>query len=204
MNKLPFVVQPKHEPIIEYIGSEESGQIAIERRGYLTSGEKAFVQQALGVDETSLKVISLSRKVSSKRQIALDEAYRQVVAIISGQAVGSEELREIEGEYFEEFSELVSHLANVQSREQILKALCMVKYRINNECDVNDVLELHPDIINGLGELYNQEENKSIERLMSTSDIEATAASEVHEAEGKVDVVEMEKKRRSRGKTASE
>jgi hypothetical protein len=34
MAKLPFVVEPRLKPIIEEIGSEESGKIQIERRGY--------------------------------------------------------------------------------------------------------------------------------------------------------------------------
>ena len=45
MGKLPFVVQPRLKAIKERIGSEDAGYIEIERRGYLTSGEKSFVQQ---------------------------------------------------------------------------------------------------------------------------------------------------------------
>ena len=45
MAPLPFVVEPRRKPIVERVGNEESGVIEIERRGYLTTGEKTFVQQ---------------------------------------------------------------------------------------------------------------------------------------------------------------
>lgn len=181
MSTLPFVVQPKRKPIIEYIGSEESGQIAIERRGYLSSGEKSFVQQALGVDETSIKIIGLSRKVSSVHKVTLDEAYKMVIKVVSGQSAESEQLTSIEQEYFSEFNDLLSHLANVQSREQILKALCLVQYRINPEFEVSDILTLHPDIISGLSELYNDEELRSVERLTSSQEASSGEEEEVEE-----------------------
>lgn len=201
MGNLPFVVQPKRKPIIEYIGSEESGQVAIERRGYLTSGEKAFVQQALGADETSIRVIALSRKVANSHNLSLDVAYRQVAGILSGQLRGDDQATEIETEYFNDFNDLIGHLASVQSREQILKALCMVQYRINSDSTVSDIMELHPDILNGLVELYNDEEMKSTERLIanesgsndsdSDEDIDASADVEASQFQA------LEKKPRS-------
>ena len=191
MGILPFVVQPKCKPIIEFIGSEESGQVAIERRGYLSSGEKAFVQQALGVDETSIRIIALSRKISNTRHIELNEAYQKVVGIVSGQTRGDEESTDIETEYFDEFNDLLSHLANIQSKEQILKALCMVQYRIDSNFEVSDVLGLHPDIISGLAELYNDEEMKSIKRLMDNEEQPADAS------EQEVNIENLEKKPRN-------
>lgn len=195
MSGLPFVVQPKCKPITEYVGSEESGQIAIERRGYLSSGEKAFVQQALGVDETSIRVIGLSRKVAASRKMELNDAYQKVIGIVSGQLSGDEECSEIEAEYFDDFNDLLSHLANVQSKEQLLKALCMVQYRINPNLGVSDVLDLHPDIINGLVELYNDEEMRSTERLMAAEEVEREESEEL-------EVEKVEKKSRSRATRA--
>jgi hypothetical protein len=193
MSGLPFVVQPRLKAIIEYMGSEESGQIAIERRGYLSSGEKAFVQQALGNDETSLKIISLSRKVASHYKMELSEAYEAVVSIIRDPALSNGDPRavDIEAKYFDELNDLLSHLASIQSREQMLKALCMVQYRIDSEYKVSDILSLHPDIINDLAQLYNDEESKSISRLM-----EAEGSGNNEETTREVDVNELEKKPR--------
>ena len=44
MGKLPFVVAPKLKSKIETLGTEVSGKIEIERKGYLTVGEKGFME----------------------------------------------------------------------------------------------------------------------------------------------------------------
>jgi hypothetical protein len=45
--RLPFVVAPRLEPIVETVGTDESGKIEIIRRGHLTVAEKAFISAAL-------------------------------------------------------------------------------------------------------------------------------------------------------------
>lgn len=189
MTILPFVVQPKHKPIIEYIGSEESGQIAIERRGYLSSGEKAFVQQALGADEASMHMLGLSRKISNDKQVSMEEAYNLVVQVLMGES--SDDVKELSIQYADEVNDLVSNLSTVQSKEAMLRALCLVQYRINDKCTVNDVMKLHPDIINGLSELYVQEEAKSIERLVASQESDMVQA---NENESISEVEKLEKK----------
>ena len=56
---LPFVVQPKYEPILERVGTDESGIIEIERRKYLTVQEKAIVQGAMEGDTTMTDMFML-------------------------------------------------------------------------------------------------------------------------------------------------
>jgi len=164
MAKLPFVVEPRLKPIIEEIGSEESGKIQIERRGYLTSGEKAFYQQAKQSDNSTSGLISLSRKVARATGLDVTKAYEAVIRVISGSQ--SEEVdKKIEDEFANELSDLLRDLTNGQTHDEILMAVCLVKYRIDPSFEIDEILSLHPDIINGLAELYRQEDAKSTERL---------------------------------------
>lgn len=193
MSKLPFVVEPRRKPIIEQIGSEESGKIEIERRGYLSSGEKAFVQQAIGSDDSTIKIIGLARKIAASTNSTLEYAYADAIAILSGSSIGDPRLKAIEADHFDEFNELLNALTSVQTKEKIISAICMVKYRLNPDVDINDVMELHPDIIDGLAELYKDEEARSIDRL-----VDDKAQEEVEELSGDEAVLELEKKPRTR------
>lgn len=165
MTKLPFVVEPRLSPITELIGTEESGKIAVERRGYLTSGEKSFVQQVLQHDNSTGELINLARKVSKKIGLRLDEAYDLVLKVISNSAEGDERAVTIENEFSEDISLVIQSLTNAQAKEELLTATCLLRYRVNDEIEVDDVVKLHPDIISGLAKLYKEEEAKSIERL---------------------------------------
>lgn len=181
MAKLPFVVEPRHKPIIETIGTEESGSINIVRKGYLTTGEKAFMQQAMGVDETSVRIVSLSRKVANKHGLPLEDAYNIVVQILTRSGSLGDHTKDIEQEHFDDFSEVLGHLSAVQSKEQLLKALCMIMYRIDSDYNMQDIMELHPDIINGLVRLYDDEESRSISRLLTDDERMTTANDEANE-----------------------
>ena len=123
MAKLPFVVEPRMKPIMEEIGSEESGKIQIERRGYLTSGEKAFFQQAKQSDSGTSGLINLSRKISRATGLDMTKAYEAVVRIISGAA--SQEIdAKIENDFAEELSGVLRDLTNGQAHDEILMAMC--------------------------------------------------------------------------------
>ena len=61
---LPFVVQPRLQPIVEQVGTEESGIIEIERRGYLSVAEKAIAQQAVGGDDSVRKMYVLGGRIA--------------------------------------------------------------------------------------------------------------------------------------------
>lgn len=164
MANLPFVVQPRLAPVIELIGSEESGKIEIERRGYLTSGEKAFVQQVLQYDNGTGELIGLARKVARRFSMKLDGAYELVLKVISNNAEG-ENVAELEEEFAEEITSVIKNLTNAQTKEELLTATCLIRYRINPEFEMDDIVKLHPDIISGLARLYKEEEAKSIEKL---------------------------------------
>lgn len=164
-SRLPFVVQPRREAVTIEVGSEESGKISILRKGYLTTGEKAFMQSAIGSDETTVKIVSISRRIANDEGIPLEKAYSDTVSILGGKGATDERLKDIETKYMDDFSDLLTLLTNMQTKERLISALCMLKYRVNAEIDINDVLTLHPDIIEGLSELYDLEDKKSLEGL---------------------------------------
>lgn len=174
MVKLPFVVQPRLQPIIERIGTEESGQIEIERRGYLTTGEKAFVQQVQQFDNGSSEIITLTRQIARRYGLSMDKAYTLVVSIVSGASVEDKDrpelIGEIEKEFAESFTEIVKGIASSQVREDLVMAACLIKYRIDKDFDISNISEVHPDIIEGLARLYVDEEQKSVEAFSKKDD----------------------------------
>ena len=136
MARLPFVVQPKRQPILEQIGSEESGLIEIERRGYLTAGEKSFVQQVQQFDNGTTEIITVSRRVAREYGLGMDKAYNLVLTIISGAAADAENaelVRKIEAEFAEDLTGVVKGLAAGQTREELVFAACLVQYRIDDQ-----------------------------------------------------------------------
>jgi len=190
LSRLPFVVQPRREPVEVNIGTEESGQISILRKGYLTTGEKAFMQQAIGSDETTIKIVSIARHIANDNGTSLDAAYADTVAILGGKASTDDRLKDIETKYMEDSSDLLTLLTSMQSKEKLISALCLLKYRVDDEIDINDVLTLHPDIIDGLSELYVLEEKKSIENLEDVSKPEEEGGDQAKE----LNPAEIEKK----------
>lgn len=164
MAKLPFVVEPRLKPVMEEIGSEESGKIKIERKGYLTSGEKAFFQQVKQSDQGTAKLIAISRKVARGTGLDMSKAYALVIRVLSGGAE-SELDRKIEEEFAEEFSLAIQDLANSQSSDELLMAACMLRYRVDAEFSMEEIMQTHPDIIRGLAVLYQDEESRVLDRL---------------------------------------
>ena len=78
MPKLPFVVQPKRQSVLERVGNETCGVIEIERKGYLTAGEMAFVQRQTAQDDSTEMILSLIRKAAAKFKIDAQKAYEAV------------------------------------------------------------------------------------------------------------------------------
>lgn len=163
--KLPFIVQPRLKPVTELIGSEESGQFQIERRGYLTSGEKSFMTQARSADDTSSKIVGLARKVAAKNRLDLNKAYELVSLAIAGNTKNNAKVAEVEKDFPGELSDVFSLLATSQAKEGLLQATCLMMYRVDTDWTIRDTMELHPDLLDGLVALYVDEENKSIEAL---------------------------------------
>lgn len=201
MANLPFVVQPKRQPILEKIGSEDSGQIEVERRGYLTSGEKAFVQQVQQFDNGTTEIVTVSRRVARQHGIGMDRAYNLVLAIISGTDISDQQeealIRKIEEEFAEDLTNVVKGLAAGQVREDMVMAACLLKYRVDPDFETGDVAKVHPDIITGLAALYRDEERRSVVAFEKT---ETEVKPTIEEAEKKP---ETGSKSRSKSSTTS-
>lgn len=185
MAKLPFVVEPRRQPIVERIGSEESGQIEVERRGYLTTGEKAFFQQVQQFDGGASEIIALSRKVSRKYGLGLDKAYDAVVGVLSNSEAANVELAaKIEDDFAEELASVMRGLTAGQVKEELVMAACMLKYRVDPDFDISSISDIHPDIISGLAKLYRDEDSRMLTAFANEKENEGVKAS-IEETEKK-------------------
>lgn len=187
MATLPFVVQPRRQPILERIGTEESGQIEVERRGYLTAGEKAFVQQVQQFDNGTTEIVTVSRRVARKYALGMDKAYNLVLAIISNSGTEDQELvGQIEEEFAEDLTNVVKGLSAGQVREELVMAACLLKYRVNPDFEISEIATIHPDLIGGLAALYRDEDKRSVEAFKKDEEEETPSRPvSVEEAEKK-------------------
>jgi hypothetical protein len=152
---LPFVVAPRREPIIEILGSEESGQIEIHRKGYLTVAEKSFMQQASSSDETVSLLHKLASKVAKVRGVQAQE----VVELL-----GSGQFQDPIFEGFEDdISEIYSAMGNYEQRRKVISATCLLYFRISQDWSIEDTMEMHPDLVDALYLLFQEEDAKSTE-----------------------------------------
>ncbi|WGL30499.1 hypothetical protein SCRES2_gp78 [Synechococcus phage S-CRES2] len=163
MAKLPFVVAPRQKPVKVRIGTEESGIIEIERKGYLTAGEKSFMQANGSSDKILRSLMDLSRRVASDKKITLEESYELVSSAIQGDT--TKESTALWKKYEEELSQVTSNMVKQSQSSVLLKCFCLLLYRVSNEFEFEQVLELHEDIILGLADLYDKEDQKSNDRL---------------------------------------
>lgn len=152
---MPFVVAPRREPIVEIMGSEESGQIEIHRKGYLTVAEKSFMQQASSSDET----VSLLHKLASKVAKARGVQAQEVVELLGG---GNFQDPLLEG-FEDEISEIYSAMGSFEQRRKIISATCLLYFRISQDWTIEDTMEMHPDLVDSLYILFQEEDVKSTE-----------------------------------------
>ncbi len=164
--KLPFVVQPRLAPIKELVGSDESGKIEIERRGYLTVAEKQFVSAATSGDSALSDLHALAGRIARKVGKPQTEVFMALVGAAEGDT-----------SYVEEFDSEISHalmsLMAYQEKHKLVVACCMLINRVDPDWTIDATLDLHPDIVDGLMLLYNQEDAKSIEALEAAANNEA-------------------------------
>jgi hypothetical protein len=184
MAKLPFVVQPKLKPIVERLGTEESGIIEIERRGYLTGAEKTFVQQIQQQDGGTLQLVALSRRISREKKIPLEKAYGILVGILTGEASGKA-ASDIESDYAEDIQIAINSISASRTKEELINAACLLIHRVDANIGMESVVELHPDLITALANLYKDEETKSVERLIAAQEESVPQEINVDEIEKK-------------------
>ena len=85
MAKLPFVVAPKIKTRKVRLGTEDTGIIEIEKRGYLSVAEKSFVDTVLQQSDGVTQIVKLATLIARNRKISVETAYTQVVAAISAE-----------------------------------------------------------------------------------------------------------------------
>lgn len=166
MAKFPFVVEPRLKAIIDRIGSEEAGFIEIKRQGYLSVGERNSFQQIMQQDDTTGLVLSLVRRAAAELKVDLEEAYKAVSDSIM-QRFDSDLSNAIMDHYENDISRIAEVMINAEMSGKIAKAYVMLAYRIDQNVDLTDLQDLHPDILEGLVVLFNEEEAKSQEKLLA-------------------------------------
>ena len=173
--RLPFVVAPRLEPVKEVIGTVESGQIEIMRRGYLTVAEKAFMSAAL-VDDDAIKniratAIDIARKTGKTQAQVLEDMSK------------TSSMPSYLEDYQDKILMAIGGLMEYQQRRAIIAATCLLIYRVDRNWGISETLELHPDLRDALAQLYEDEEKKNLEAL--EQHYEQAAGEEGAEEEGK-------------------
>ena len=167
---LPFVVQPRLEPILERIGSSESGIIEIERKGYLTVAEKSIAQGGMQGDTSVRKMYSLAGRIA--RETGKQQAEISTLLI-------QPERPAFLAPWEEEIGECLMEMIAFQERMSIIQATALLMCRIDPSWTVDQTMELHPDMLTELALLYSDEDRKTTEAL------EAAAAPTGGATEGK-------------------
>lgn len=170
--KLPFVVTPRLQPIKELIGSDESGKIEIERRGYLNVAEKAFAQGAISGDDSIAMMHDLVNKIAKETKRPAQEIFGDL---------GKANKKYLDP-YSEEIARVSRAMLSYQEKYRLVVSTALLSSRVNPAWEAGDTVELHPDIIDGLVALYEDEERRSIEALISAN---KTDEDVVEQAEGK-------------------
>ena len=147
----------------------------IRRQGYLAVGEKAGMGQIMANYDVTQDVLALARQVGTDRKIDLQAAYELVSETMTRNLHP-----DISEKYGAEIAALMSRLTQQQIWSELAKAFVLLMYRVDeaNTLVIDDVAEMHPDIIAGLVELYDDEEKKSVERLVDETKVKATETEE--------------------------
>ena len=161
VKRLPFVVSPRLESIVEEVGSEESGKIEIERKGFLTVAEKAFSGAALAGDDS----ISALRRLAFRVSRETGKGPEEVMTSISQGAVD-----DYLAPYMEEVEGVLAMMTQYQERRAIIAATTLLTYRVDSTWTIDDTLALHPDLRDDLHLLFEDEEAKNTEALTSMKD----------------------------------
>lgn len=158
---LPFVVQPRRQPIIEQLGTEESGIIAIERRGYLNVAEKSLVQFAMEDDSSLADMYTLSGRMARDLNLPLQQVLEEIT---------QQPLPTHFAPYEEEISKVLMQMMAYQQRSAVIYATALLISRVDSDWTIEQTMNEHPDLIAALAELYTDEERRSVEAFDKTEE----------------------------------
>ena len=161
--KLPFVTQPRLRPTQEEVGTENSGKILVERRGYLTVSEKMFVQAGLKGDNSQTILFQLINKISVEQEISPKQ-------VLQDMSEGGS-LPEYAKSYADELAAVMERVSDMNEKTKLLGAAALLMSRVDPDLDMDEVMDLHPELIEQLYLLYVDEENCSLERLEAKTEV---------------------------------
>lgn len=159
MAVLPFVVQPKKNSEKVLVGNEEVGIIEIERKGYLTVAEKSFVESITQGSEGVSSMVFLANKVAANHKTTPEKAYVAITSAMSGEA-NTKLASLIVEKYPEDLASVTAKLTESMQRRQIAAATVLLKTRVSDEWTIEDTMELDPELLAGIAELYDKEEQR--------------------------------------------
>lgn len=167
---LPFVVQPRLKPVIETIGTKESGTIQIERRGFLSVAEKAWAQAFESEDSSQAALFRVAAQIGSDLSIDPSEVFNMITS------TGGQDPRL--APYSADLLSAIQAVNAAQERKKFVMATCLISSRVDPKWEVEDTMTLHPDILDGLAELFVEEESKSVEALQAAQEGEGSGEEE--------------------------
>lgn len=153
---LPFLVQPRLAPVMTEVGNEQSGIIEIERRGYLNVAEKAYTQTIAASDDSVASMQRFLSRVARETGIEHNEIIQQL---------GQPEISETLLAYEEEFTQIANAMTAFQAQYQIVAAQSLISSRLDPSWTIEQTMELHPDLVADLHQLYQEEEAKILDQL---------------------------------------
>lgn len=153
---LPFVVQPRLKPIIERLGTEESGIIEIERKGYLTVAEKSIVQGGMGDSSGVTEAFLVAKTIGKAAGVNAQQVFEDIT---------SETAPDYLDDYTAEVAKVVSSLIAHEEKMRLITATTLIMTRVAPDWDPNDTVGLHPDLQAALYKLYLEEDQKSTAAL---------------------------------------
>ena len=169
---LPFVVQPRLKPIVEIVGSEYSGQIEIERKGYLTVAEKTIIQNAMKQSPFMKEAFIKAREIAVAEGINVQQVFNDL----------SEDPQPAYlSKYTEIMTEILASMMGHEEKLRLIAATTLIITRVNPDWDPEATVSLHPDLQKALYDLYSDEEKRSIEALENAQENNSLPAG----AEGK-------------------
>ena len=180
MAKLPFVVEPRRKPELVTLGTEDSGKIEIVRKGYLTAGEKSFMQTQGSSDTIVKSMLALAREIAREFKIDTQKAYE--LANQALQNAEGEKVAKVWEKFEEDLSLIYSEMVRQDALGRIMKCYCLLLYRVDSDFEAGVASELHEDLVNDLVDLYDKEEAKSTERLNRELGLGATTQSKKEES----------------------
>lgn len=159
--KLPFVVQPRLEFKKEILGTDESGKIEVERRGYLTVGEKALTQQATKGFKSTVELSHLVEEIAKETGRDRKDVFADLTAVPAPDYLG---------DWTSELTECFQTIGIENAKRRMIYATAILISRVDPDWVVDDTMQLNSDLVEALADFYEKEERPAVEELTEESE----------------------------------